>query len=355
MFRFNTAWLVMAFCLFVFPIFNSLYAADFSGAWYGPYFYNEDSYGLQGSLTVSITQTGNAISGTYVSSSGATGSFSGQAAGDQFTADMESPVGSFMVRGNFVATLKHHVLVWEGIGYLNDSVDTVSGALTKDWVTASHWLNVTKNNCPSGVMWGDVWASISEPAGRTIDSVVMVTPHLDEFPINEWDADDNRYEGGGYFDATNVEIAYPNGVYAFSILFEDGARGACFSCLSGSFSDQIPEITTPLPDTEVDETQPLPVAWNPWLSPGAFNDIGVYFGIDHFRSLSKEATGYALPSNTLPDNYLETFKVGFGRPSGYFGGKSVESYSYIRTTSHKLHEYWFGKIKLNLYPIQIPW
>lgn len=339
----------MAFCLFVSPIFNRLYAADFSGTWYGPYFYNEDAYGLQGSLTVSITQTGNAISGTYVSSSGDTGKLSGQATGDQLTVDMESPAGPFMARGTFAAKLHRDVLVWEGIGYLNDSTGTVSGALTRNWVkNVSHRLGVFKNNFPSGVMWGHVLASISEPTGQTIDSVVMVTPHLDEFPVNEWDADDNRYEGGYSFDVTNVEIAYPNGVYAFSILFKDGTRGACFSCLSGGFSDQIPEILTPLPDTEVDETQPLPVAWNLWLSPGVFSNVAIYFDIDHFQSLSKEATEYALPANTLPDNYLEIFKVGFSRESGYFGGKSVESFSYIRTTSHKLQGYRFAKVKIKL-------
>ncbi len=346
MIRSYAAGLAAAFFLFVFPVFNFVSAADFSGIWSGPYLTSPNAYGTPSYLTVSITQTGDAISGTFTASGGDTGSFSGQAAGDRFFADMESPAGPFTMKGTFAATLLNDVLVWEGIGYLFDAVGMAGGALAKNWMAGTgHWLNISKYNFPSGDTKADVWASVSVPEGT---SVTLVTPSLNRIPINEWDSEDNSYDGGYWFDVTNIDTACPNGVYSFSMVFDDGSKGACFTTITGEFSDQVPEITEPLPDIEIPETDPLTVKWNPWQNPDAFGDVTVYFDIDHFVSLPKSTTSYAVPANTLPDDYLDTFKVGFGRPSGYYGGKSVNSRSYIRTSSHKVQDYWMGKVKLQL-------
>ncbi len=349
MFHLFRVWFSVVTFSLVLSVYNFANAADFSGTWQGPYYYNPEAYGQPGSLTVTITQSGDSISGTFVASTGDTGSFTGQAYSDYFTGSWERPVGPFTSEGNFLARLQHDVLVWDGIGYLIEDTDTISGALTKNWVTnVSHWLNVTKNYFPSGSSIGDIWCSLSEPPGKSINSAVMVTPRCNTISVNEWDVKENRYEGSYYYDVANVENAYPNGIYTFSFQFEDGSKGACFSALSGSFPTKIPEITNPLPDSEVNESLPLPVNWNAWLNPGVYNDISIYFNIDHFQSLPSSQTAYELPSNTIPDNYLESFSVGFNRPSGYYAERAVDSHSYIRTTSHKVDDYWCAKVKLKL-------
>lgn len=333
----------------VLPICDFANAADFSGTWQGPYYYNQETYGHPESLTVTIIQTSNSITGTFASSTGDTGSFSGQAYTDHFVGSWERPVGPFTTRGNFLARLQNDVLVWEGIGYLTGDTGTISGALTKNWVTnASHWLTVTKNHYPSGSAKGGMWCSLSEPSGKPVSSAVLVTPHCNPVYVNRWDAKENRYEGSYEYDVANVYNAYPNGIYTFSIQFQDGSKGACFSMLSGSFSAQVPEITTPLPNTEFNESLTLPITWNPWTNPGIFNDILIYFDIDHLQSFPNNQTGYELPPNTIPDNHLESFKVSFNRPSGYYTNKGVESYSYIRTANHKVDDHWCCKIKVKL-------
>jgi hypothetical protein len=341
--------LVTLIYIFLLGAYVAADAGDFSGTWQGPYYYNQEAYGPPGSLTVIITQTEDSISGTFVSSSGDTGSFTGKAYAEHFIGSWERPVGPFTTRGNFLARLKNNVLVWEGIGYLIQDTGTISGALTRNWVlNTSHWLSVTKDHFQFGYVKGDIWCAVSEPQGKVIKSAVLVTPRCNAIPVNGWNSEDKRYHGGYSFDVSNVENAYPNGIYSFSMEFQNGSKGACFSMLSGSFSNEVPVIKAPLPDTEIDESLPLSVNWNAWTNPQVFNDIVVYFDVDHLGNLSSSQTTYELTAHTIPDNYLETFKVGFNRSSGYYANNGVESHSYIRTASLKVDDYWCTKLKIML-------
>ncbi|MCP3875006.1 MAG: hypothetical protein GY699_17870 [Desulfobacteraceae bacterium] len=337
--------IVFILVLFQFPV--SATADDFSGTWEGMYL--DDTSGLNGNISVVITQDINAITGTFSTSAGPVGTFSGIVDQDQFTGHFSGMSGGNKVIGTYVAKLRNGIIIWECIGASNNSTGTISGALTKNWVhDAGHWISLSKKNYPSSLMRGDIWASISEPVGKSIESVVLITPLLHEMSINIWDEEDSRYEIDYSFDVSNVEVVYPNGIYSFVIQFEDGTSGACFSSIAGDFPDQIPQILSPLPDALINETAELQVTWNQWLNPGPYTDITLYFdNIAHFRTFNNTATQYELPADTLPGGIMEWLKVGFSRPS-YSANKTVTAKTYLRTSDHTIDDYWFGKIKVYL-------
>lgn len=83
-------------------------------------------------------------------------------------------------------------------------------------------------------MEGDLWVSASPPAGKIIDTALLITPLLEEIPMTERDESDDSLDADYHFDISHVETLFPNGIYSLALQYTDGTRGACFSSLAGN-------------------------------------------------------------------------------------------------------------------------
>lgn len=336
--------------LSLFQIPTTVMAADFSGDWEGPYAFDlEETDGFSGELTVNIIQNGNDITGTYTTNTGSSGTFSGVVQGEHFVGNITSSTGNDNASGRFVVKLKSGVLIVSGVGISDNQTRSVNGALTKNWVrNVNHLLSLTKESYPSNFMQGNLWGSIAEPSGKSIETVSLITPLGDEISDYEWDAGDVRFECGYSFDILNVQDMYPNGIYAFVMEFIDASSGVCFSSLAGNFPGEIPQIISPLPDALVDENSVLNVTWDQWTNPDPIGHVAVDAGNNHYTNYTNTLTQHEFPANSLSDNTMEEFSVSFRRYSGIYARKIVCSESYLRTTDHIVDDKWLAKAKIHL-------
>lgn len=126
---------ILAYCTLLILISHDVFAADFSGTWYGPYFYDHEyTIGLSGELTVVITQNNDIVNGTFTTVNGSSGSFSGSIDGNTLAASLTDPVNGEKADGTLKATLNNGLLIWECIAASNGSIQTLSGSLTKNWI-----------------------------------------------------------------------------------------------------------------------------------------------------------------------------------------------------------------------------
>jgi len=168
-------------CLLLITLPATVAAVDLTGDWQGGYYTPVVDYQQ---ASASLVQDGNAVTGSYTTTTGLTGTMSGTVDGTtmEFTI-----VHGGSCEGFFLGTaeLRGEVLVLDMGGFDCASGDPVStrAVLARDYISIAPWTSVALLNRPGNAQSGSLWCALNDTRPEDIHAASIVTPNLDRFDL----------------------------------------------------------------------------------------------------------------------------------------------------------------------------
>ncbi len=291
-------------------------AVDIAGTWDGTY-----QSAVVGSQTTDVTfiQDGDQIAGSFITSTGLSGTLDGTVNGAVLTLTISigpSCLGEYQANGT--ATDATIILPYSGSDACTGNDDGII-TLTRNSADLRPWIALTQGKEPEGTISGTVWTAINgEASEQAIVAASVSTPTTERISLEqnaeipeEWSIQIND------FPVADLDTRFPNGTYVYEVETEGGILFTDRVTIGGDYPAEFPNITSPAHQALVDESENFTVTWDPWQTPDSSNaGVGVgVFGDDvsHHETIDFDRTSLIINPAALGlaahANYLLT--VGF--------------------------------------------